>query len=298
MADGARFPLPNFQPHNQHISALFSPENPRFSSKFPRTPPTSFLPQSNAASINSVRGHVPEMFPGQNVMYNNVQRFPPQFHQNQGNLQQDKHPMAVPLPQIPRHPLPAGQLINTDRQAANSSPNSLNFPAQGQLQFLPSNTQTNMGNNIPRIENSSSAFPAASPQLLQNNSLQPASYGLVRHEHPPSRTFPAPFSGSISVPPPPLPMQFPPPLPGGVTAPMVHLAAPPVIQPLENSGPRTQETTSQEWINNFLKERGIEKQGNQTQPQGRLKVYTLFIIVNVFGTIQTWSPGVVFRHGH
>ena len=214
-------------------------------------------------------------------MFDNVQRFPPQFHQNHSNLQQDKQPMAMPFPQIQRHPLPASQFINADKKLTNSTTNSLISATPGQFQFLPSNTQTNMDTNIPQIVNFSSPLPAATPQLLPNNSLQAAAHVPVRHEQPSLRTCPPPFSGPISVPPPPAPMQFAPPLPGNVTAPMMHLAAPPIIQPLDNSGPVKQETTSQEWINNFLKERGIEKQGKQTQAQSHLKVYTFIMIFSV-----------------
>ncbi|KAJ7384624.1 hypothetical protein OS493_021256 [Desmophyllum pertusum] len=64
--------------------------------------------------------------------------------------------------------------------------------------------------------------------------------------------------GPVSGPPVAAPMQFPPPLPS--TTPMVHLTAPPVIRHLDASEQNVQETTSQEWINNFLKERGIAKQ--------------------------------------
>ena len=281
MADGARFPVPTFQPHNQRISVPFSHQNPTLPAKFPRVPPNLFSPQLHQTSINSVRGHVSETSPGRDGMFENVQRFPPQFHPNHSNLQQDKQPVAMPFLQIQRHPLPASQFINADKKLTNSTTNSLISATPGQFQFLPSNTQTNMDTNIPQIVNFSSPLPAATPQLLPNNSLQAAAHVPVRHEQPSLRTCPPPFSGPISVPPPPAPMQFAPPLPGNVTAPMMHLAAPPIIQPLDNSGPVKQETTSQEWINNFLKERGIEKQGKQTQAQSHLKVYTFIMIFSV-----------------
>lgn len=279
MADGARFPAPTFQPHNQYIPASFSPENPTLLTKFPGTTPNNlFSPQLNSTSVNSVREHVTQMFPGRDVMFDSTQRFHSQFHQNHSNMQQNKPPMVVPFPHVQRQPFSAGHLANTDKQYTNS----ISFPAPGQLQFLPSNSQTNMHSNIPQMSNSSSPFPAAPPQLSKNDFTRATSYVSMGHEQP--RPFPAPFSGPISVPPPPTPMQFPPMLPGNIATPVVHLAGPPVIQPQHNSGPRTQEMTNQEWIHNFLKERGIEKQGKQTEASSHLKVHT-YVITNYYFSI-------------
>lgn len=280
MADGTRFPASSFRPQNHHISSPFSGENSSLPSKFPALPPNTFFPQSDPTSSNSVRGHVPQMFPGnppgQDIVYRNIQRFPPPFHQNQSNLQQDKHSMAVHMPKVQRHPFPASQFIT------NSSANFHSFSTHGQLQFPTSNTQMNMNSNIAQ---SSSPFPTGAPQRLQNTPLQAASYVPVPHEQSALRTFPesfpAPFLGPVSGPPVAAPMQFPPPLPS--TTPMVHLTAPPVIRHLDASGQNVQETTSQEWINNFLKERGIAKQIKQTPDPNKshMKVCTFITIINV-----------------
>lgn len=274
MADGPRFPMSGFRPQNHHISGPFTGGNSLVPAKYPSMPPETFLPQSNQPSTNSVQGHIPQMFPrnqGHDTMYHNTQSFPSSFHQNNSNLQQDKHPMAVQMPEIQRHPFPANQFI-TNRQTTNSSPNSHIFSSHGHLQYPPSNTSINMDSNIAGMANPSSHFPAGAPQLLQSTSLQAASRVPLSNEQSSSMTFPAPFSGPISGLPVAAPMQFPPPFPS--TPPTVHFAAPPVIQPPNMPGQATQETTGQEWINNFLKERGIEKQGKQTSEKAHMKVCT------------------------
>lgn len=278
MADGPRFPPSSFPPQNHYISASFSGGNSSIPAKFAGLPPDAFLPQSNPTSANSLRGHVQQMFPGNprhDIVYHNIQSFPPSFHQNNSNLQQEKHPMAVHMPEVHRLPFPTSQFV-TDRQATNSSPNPHSFSAQGQLQFPPVNTPMNMDSNIARRVHSSTPFPPGVPQILQNTSLQAANHVPVSNEQSSSRTFPgsfpATFSGPMPGPPVPAPMQFPPSLPS--TTSMVHLTAPPVIQP----GPTAQEMTSQERINNFLQERGIEKQGKQTPEKTSLKVCTFITL--------------------
>ena len=275
MADGPRFPSSTFPPQNHYIPASFSGGNSSISAKFTGVPPDTFLSQSNVTSVNSLRGHAPQLFPGPDIVYHNIQSFPPSFHRNNGNFQQEKHPMAVRMPEVQRHPFPAGQFV-TDRQATNSSPNPHSFSTQGQLQFPPVNTQMNMNSNIAGRVHSSSPFPPGVPQVLQNASLLAANHAPVPNEHSSSRTFPgsfqAPFSGPLPGPPVPAPIQFNPSL--SSTTPMVHLAEPPVSQPANMSGPAAQEMTSQERINNFLKANGIEKQGQQIPAKTTLKVCT------------------------
>ncbi|KAL9986379.1 hypothetical protein ACROYT_G000518 [Oculina patagonica] len=278
MADGPRFPMSGFRPQNHHISGPFTGGNSPIPAKYPSMPPETFLPQSNQLSTNSVQGHLPQMFArnqGHDIMHHNKQSFPPSFHQNNSNFQQDKHPMAVQMPEVQRHPFPAGQFI-TNRQTTHSSPNSHSFSSHAQLPFPPSNTSINMDSSIAGMTHSSSPFPTGTPQLLQSTLLQATSHVPLSNEQSSSMTFPesfpAPFSGPISGLPVAAPMQFPPPFPS--TPPTVHLAAPPVIQPPNVPGLRAQETTGQERINNFLKERGIEKQGKQTSEKTNLKLHT------------------------
>lgn len=280
MADGPRFPVSGFRPQNHHISGPYTGGNSSIPAKYPSLPPDAFLPQSNPPPINSVQGHIPQMFSGNrghDIMYHNTQSFPPPFHQNNSNMQQDKHPMAVQMPEVQRHPFPAGQFI-TNRHTTNSSANSHSFSSHGQLQFPPNNTSINMDRTMTGMAHSTSHFPTGVPQLLQSTSLQATSRVPVPNEQSSSMTFPesypAPYSGPISGLPIAAPMQFPPPFPN--TPPTVHLTAPPVVQPPNLSGQTTQETTSQEWINNFLKERGIEKQAEQSSGKTPTKVCTYF----------------------
>lgn len=282
MAEGPRFPPSSFPPQNHYIPASFSGGNSSIPAKFAALPSDTFIPQSNLTSVNSSRGHAPQMFPGNQghgIVCHNVQSFPPSFHRNNGNLQQEKQPMSVRMPEVQRHPFPSSQFA-TDRQATNSSPNPHSFSPQGQLQFPPVNTPMNVESNIARRAHSSSPFPPGVPQIVQNTSLQAAhvhvNHGPVPNEHSSSRTFPgsypAPFSGPMPVPPVPAPMQFTRPLPS--TTPMVHLTAPPVSQQTNMSVSTAQEMTSQEQINNFLKARGIETQTQQTPDKTSLKVCT------------------------
>ena len=272
MADGARFPAAHFQSHNQHNSSSLPTENPYFHPKYPGMPPNSFSPQSNLSLTNFVRGNFPQMIPRGDVMHSDLQ-FPSRFPHNRINLQQEKHPMAVQSPQITRHPLPSGQFINSERQLANSSPsNSLAFPPPGQLPFLQSSSQT-MSSDISQMAKSSSSFPSGGPQLSQTNSFQTTIHGPVGPVQQFPETFPPSFSGPITVPPPLTPMQFPPPLPGNLPVPTVPLAACSANQPQVNAGVTAQKTTSQGWINQFLRERGLVKQEKQAEPHSHLKVY-------------------------
>ena len=278
MADGPRFPPSSFPPQNHCIPASFSGGNSSIPAKFAGLPSDTFIPQSNVTSVNSSRGHAPQMFPGNvghDIVYHNAQSFPPSFHRNNNKFQQGKHPMAVRMPEVQRHPFPSSQFV-TDRQNSSSSPHS--FSPQGQLQFPPVNTPMNMDSNIPRRVHSSSPFPSGVPQIVQNTSLQAAhvNHGPGPNEQSSSRTipgsYPAPFSGPIPGPPVPAPMQFPPPLPS--TTPMVYLTTPPVSQQANMSVSTAQEPTSQERINHFLKARGIEKQAQQAPDKTSLKVCT------------------------
>jgi len=282
MADGPRFPPSSFPPQNHYIQASFSGGSSSISAKFAGLPPETFLAQSNSTSVNSLRGHAPQMFlgnQGHGNVYHNIQGFPPSFHRSNANIQQGKQPLAVQMPEVQRHPFPASQFV-TDRQATNSSPIPHSFSPQGQLQFPPVNTPINMDSNFAGRVHSSSSFPLGVPQILQNTSLQAANHAPVPNDQSSSRTFsgsfPAPFSGPLPGPPVPAPMQFPPSLPN--TTPMVHLAAPPVSQQTNMSGPTAQEMTSQERIHNFLKEREIEKQGQQTPDKTSLKVCTFITL--------------------
>ena len=278
MADGPRFPPSGFLPQNHYIPASFSGGNSSTAAKFTGLPPDTFLPQSSPTLPNSYRGHAPQMFPrnlGHDIMYHNIQSFPPSFHQTNGNFQQEKHPMGVRMPEVQRHPFPARQFV-TDRQATNSSSNPHYFSAQGQLQFPDVNTPMTADSNISGRAHSSSPFPPSVPQMLQNASLQAVNHVPVPNEQSSSRTFPgslqAPFSGPMPGPSVSAPMQFPPLL--SSTTPSVHLTATPVSQQTNMSGPTAQGMTSQEQINNFLKARGVEKQGQQTPDKTSLKVCT------------------------
>lgn len=286
MADGPRFPMSGFRPQNHHISGPLRSGNSPIPAKYASIPPETFFPQSNQPSTNSVQGHLPQMFArnqGHDIMYHNKQSFPPSFHQNNSNFQQDKHPMAVQKPEVQRHPFPASQFI-TNRQTTHSSPtsNSLSFSSHGQLPFPPNNTSINMDSSITGMTHPSSPFPTGTPQLLQSTSLkslQATSRVPRSNEQSSSMTFPgsfsAPFSGPISGLSVAAPMQFPPPFPS--TPPTLHLAAPQVIQPPIVPGQKAQETTGQERINNFLKERGIQKQGKQTSEKTHMKVCSFFV---------------------
>lgn len=293
MADGPRFPPSSFPPQNHYIPASFSGGNSSMAAKFVGLPPETFLPQSNVTSVNSLRGHSPQMFPanqGHSIVYHNIQSFPPSFHRNNVNLQQEKHPLAAQMPEVQRHPFPAGQFA-PDRQGTNSSPNPHSFSPQGQLQFPPVNTPMHIDSNMAGRVHSSSSFPPCAPQILQNTSSQAANHIPVPNEQSSSSTFsgsfPAPFSGPLPGPPVPAPMRFPPSLPN--TTPMVHLTTPPVSQQTNMSGPTAQEMTSQERINSFLNERGIEKQGQQTPDKTSMKVctfITLFLSKACYKTFQ------------
>ena len=286
MADGARFPAANFQSHNQHSSSSFSAESPYLHPKYPGMPPNSFSLQSNQSLSSFVPGNFPQMFPRRDVMHSNLQ-FPSRFPHNHINLQQEKHPMAVKSPQITRHPLPSGQFINSERQLANSSPNnSLAFPPPGQLPFLQSNSQT-MSSDISQMVNSSSSFPSGGPQLSQTNSFQTTIQGSVGPVQHFPETFPPSFTGPITIPPPLTPMQFPPPLPGNLPpVPMLHLPACSANQPQVNAGVTAQETTSQGWINHFLRERGLRKQEKQAEPHSHLKVYLFYLFKPLLQVIK------------
>ena len=242
--------------------------------KYPSIPPATFLPQSNQPSNNLMQGHIPQMFPG-NLERQSSQRFSPSFHQNNSNLQQDKHPMAVQRTEVPRPPFPAGQFV-TNRQTTNSSPNSHSFSCQGQVPFPTSNNLINMDSNIAGMEHFTSPFPTGAPQLLQSTSIQTASRVPVPNEQSSSMTLPeslpGPFLGPISGHPVVAPMQFPPPFPS--TPPTMLPVAPPVIQPPNLTVQKPQETTSQQRINNFLKERRIVKQEIQASEKVHMKVCT------------------------
>ena len=303
MADGPRFPPSSFPAQNHYIPASFSSGNSSIPVKFAGRPSDTIIPQSNLTSVNSSRGHAPQMFPGNlghDIVYHNVQSFPPSFHRNNGNLQQEKQPMAVRMPEVQRHPFPSSQFV-TDRQATNSSPNPHSFSPQGQLQFTSVNTPMNMDSNIARRANSSSPFPPGMPQIVQNTSLQAAhvhvNHGPMPNEQSSSRTFPgsypAPFSGPMPGPPVPAPMQFPPPLPS--TTPMVHLTARPVSQQTNMSVPTAQELTSQEQIINFLKARGIEKEDQETPNKTSLKV-CFFIALLFSKEFPKFDLSLAYKH--
>lgn len=275
MADGPRFSMSNFRPQNHHFPGPFSSGNSPIPAKYPSIPPATFLPQSNQPSTNLMQGHIPQMFPG-NLGHHNSQSFSPSFHQNNSNLQQDKHPMAVQMTtEVPRPPFPAGQFV-TNRQTTNSIPNSHSFSSQGQVQFPTSNNLINMDSNIAGMAHSSSSFPTGAPQLLQSTSIQATSHVPVPNQQSSSMTFPeslpGPPLGPISGHPVVAPMQFPPPFPS--TPPTMHPVAPPVNQPPIMTIQKSRETTSQERINNFLKERRIVKQGKRASEKVHMKVCT------------------------
>lgn len=278
MADGARFPGPTFQPHNQHIAASFSTQNNKLNATFPGAPPNLFSAQSKETSMNPMRGHAPQKFLSQDGTFDRTQRFLPQFRQNHSSIQQDSTPLVVPMSHIQQQQPPqAVQFSNRSKTFTNPG----GFPGPGQMQFVPNNSTTNLGSNIPQNSNLSAPFRAAAPQILQHSFSQGLRNVPVRHGQP--GTFPMPFSGPISVPPPPTPVQFPSPLPGNMTVPAVHLTAPPVIQTLDSSLTRTEETTNQEWVNNFLKQRGIEKPGRQSEAHSYLKVCTIDFTPSLYG---------------
>ena len=120
---------------------------------------------------------------------------------------------------------------------------------------------------------SSSSFPSGGQQLSQTNSFQTTIHGPVGPVQHFPETCPSSFTGPITVPPPLTPMQFPPPLPGNLSVPTVPLAACSANQPQVNAAVTAQETTSQGWINHFLRERGLVKQEKQSEPHSHLKVY-------------------------
>lgn len=263
MADGARFPVPRFNSHNQHISRSFSSENPALSRKFQGPPTGIFSSQSTTSSVNTVRRHVPQSFAGQEHKQDNTRRFLPQFPKNHRDIQQNRPPMGLSSSNVHQKPMPESQLTNTDTQLENAT----GFPTSRQFQVLPSNSQTNVDGKFLQMSNftSSSSYPPHGQPLLQNNFSQASS-------QIPPMAFPVPFSGPISVPPPPVPLPFPTPLPGNVVSHAMPLSAAPIIQPVNVPENKASEVSSQGWIDNFLKERGIEKQRTQGKCQSHLKV--------------------------
>ena len=265
MADGARFPVPRFNSHNQHIPRSFSSENQALFGKFQGPPTGVFSSQSTTSSVNTVRRHVPQSFAGQGHKQDNTRRFLPQFPQNHRDIQQHRPPMGLPSSNVHQKPMPESQLTNKDTQLENAT----GFPTSRQFQVLPRNSQTNVDGKLLQMSNptSSSSYPPHGQPLLQNNFSQAPS-------QIPPMAFPVPFSGPISVPPPPVPLPFPTPLPGNIVSPAMPLSVAPIIQPVDVPETKTSEVSSQEWIDDFLKEQGIEKQRTQTSCQSRLKVST------------------------
>ncbi|XP_074625170.1 uncharacterized protein LOC141883551 [Acropora palmata] len=264
MADGARFPVPRFNSHNQHIPRSFSSKNPALYGKFQGPATGIFSSQSTTSSVNTVRRHVPQSFAGQGHKQDNTRRFLPQFPQNHRDIQQHRPPMGLPSSNVHQKPMPESQLTNKDTQLENAT----GFPTSRQFQVLPRNSQTNVDGKLLQMSNptSSSSYPPHGQPLLQNNFSQAPS-------QIPPMAFPVPFSGPISVPPPPVPLPFPTPLPGNIVSPAMPLSVAPIIQPVDVPKTKTSEVSSQEWIDNFLKERGIEKQRTQTSCQSHLKLH-------------------------
>lgn len=263
MADGARYPVPRFNSHNQHIQRSFSSENPVLFGQFQGPPTGIFSSQSTTSSVNTVRRHVPQSFAGQGHKQDNTRRFLPQFPQNHRDTQQHRPPMRLSLSNVHQKPMPESQLANTDTQLENAT----GFPTSSQFQVLSSNSQTNVDGKFLQMSNatSSSSYPPHGQPLLQNN------FSQASNQIPPV-AFPVPFSGPISVPPPPVPLPFSTPFPGNVVSPAMPLSAAPIIQSLNVPETKASEISSQGWIDNFLKERGIEKQRTQTKGQSHLKV--------------------------
>ncbi|XP_068693444.1 programmed cell death protein 7-like [Montipora foliosa] len=263
MADGSRFAFPRFHSQNQHIPGSFIPENPPLYGKFQGPPPGVFSPQSTVTSINSAQRQAPHTFPARDSKHDNTQRFPSQFYQNHRDLQQQQPATAR---SSNHHAMPPGQLakVNMEKKLMTS----VGSPSSPQFQLLPNNSQTNMAGNISHMSSYSSSppFPPSGQPVLQNNFTQASSTI-------PPRTFPGQFSGPISVPPLPVPVSFPPPVTGNVLSPVMPVSVPPIIQPTNIPETITPAASNQQWINNFLKERGIEKQTNQTKGQAHLKLF-------------------------
>ena len=269
MADGfTRFPLSTFPPNNGYITSSFQGESPLISKAFQAVRPPSFLPQSSASTL-SLPAQCPQVFKERrDVVQNNAPRFPPPLAKNQITLQHNLQKPGRSIPQVQRYPF-QGQEFNTDR-LTDSSPN---FVASVRSQ-VPANNIIHFDGNLTQPANIALSF-LPGKEASRNNYLQPITQALAEDDKSSLMTFSGPFprgsfQGTLSLPVP-GPVSFSSPVTG--PSQIAHLAPPSEYQPTgQPLLVRQEEITSQEWVNNFVKERHITRKETQATRKCGLKV--------------------------